>query len=687
MRDRLHSALDWRRALVEGIHIAVLSSLAIAQPLFDLLGKNATFFSAHNLTSAQIVLFAVLLTFGPPLLGLLAEILVGLIDLRLRLALHLLILGGLGALFVVQVLKKSVDLTFFPWFLAVIVTAALIALAYLRLRPFRLFLTVLAPAPIVFLIVFLFFSPAEKLVRPAEAATTTANVAARTPVVLVVLDEFPTTSMMNAKGQIDAARFPHLAELARQSTWFPNSTSVHEGTAGSVPAIYSGTFPRRGVYPTFGFYPHNLFTLLGRRYKMHVGETITHLCPAKLCGGQLFATSLHYRLSLFTQDVGVVYAHLVVPDSYEDRLPSTALSWTGFRRRVERRTGRLAMFNRFLDTIKPAHGKPTLNLIHIELPHAPFVLLPSCRQSATGLTANGLESDGDTWKHNWLATQQFQRHLLQLQCTDRLIGDLIERMRRAGTYDKSLIVLTADEGDSFVPGGHRRALTSANIADIAFVPLIVKRPGQRHGAIDDRAVQGVDVLPTIADVLGTHLPWHVDGRSVFKPASGGPRRLTVMYAHGEAHPLLKTLLPKRAATLRRQIALFGTGSSLYRVGPHQQLLDKQVSALRTVDAAGARGTISNQGLLRALPSEPFVVPTPLVGAIHASGVDEGAPVAVGVNGRIAAVGETFVDDGQVGYSLLAPEKSFHAGRNHVQVFLVTGSGASIALRPIAGAGV
>ena len=62
MRDRLHSALDWRRALVDGIHIAVLSSLAIAQPLFDLLGKNATFFSAHNLTSAQIVLFAVLLT-------------------------------------------------------------------------------------------------------------------------------------------------------------------------------------------------------------------------------------------------------------------------------------------------------------------------------------------------------------------------------------------------------------------------------------------------------------------------------------------------------------------------------------------------------------------------------------------------------------------------------------------------
>jgi len=685
VRDRLHSAVDWRRALVDGVHVAVLSSLAIAQPLFDLLSKNATFFSAHNLTSGQIVLFAVLLTFVPPLLAVLAETLVGLIDLRLRTALHLAILAGLAALIVVQALKKTADLTFLPWLAAVVVTAAVVVLAYVRLRAFRLFLTILAPAPIAFLVVFLFFSPAEKLVLPAEAATNTANVRARTPIVFVMLDEFPTTSMMDAKGRIDAARFPHLADLARHSTWFPNSTSVHEGTAGSVPAVYSGTFPRHGVYPTFGFYPHNIFTLLGRRYRMHVGETITHLCPAKLCGGQLFATSLHYRLSLFTQDVGVVYAHLIVPDSYEDRLPSTALSWTGFRRRVERRTGRIAMWNRFLDTIKPIDGRPTLNLIHIELPHAPFIFLPSCRQSTTALTASALAGDGDTWKRSWLATQQFQRHLLQLQCTDRLVGELIDRMRRAGTFDKSLIVLTADEGDSFVPGGHRRALTTANIADIAFVPLIVKRPGQKTGSIVDRSVQGVDVLPTIADVLGIKLPWHVDGESVFsrKPEE----RLTVMYAHGVAHPTLKALLPKRKATLRRQVQLFGSGPTLYHVGPHQELLGKRLSEVATVDSGGARGTISNQDALRDLPQDPFVVPTPLFGAIRAQGIREDAPVAAAVNGKIVAVGETYRNGSEIDYSLLVPESSFHTGANRVQVFLVDAAGGAMKLRPVVGAGV
>src|SRR5206468_337222 len=148
---------------------------------------------------------------------------------------------------------------------------------------------------------------------------------------------------------------------------------------------------------------------------------------------------------------------------------------------------------------------------------------------------------------------------------------------------------TADEGDSFWPGGHRRALTTSNIADIAFVPLFVKRPGQRTGAVDDHPVQGVDVLPTIADVLGIRIPWHVDGISVFHHVDA--KRLTVMYAHGEAHPRLQALLPKRQATLRRQVQLFGTTPSLYRIGPHQELLGKQVSALPTVDAGGAHGTI------------------------------------------------------------------------------------------------
>ena len=76
------------------------------------------------------------------------------------------------------------------------------------------------------------------------------------------------------------------------------------------------------------------------------------------------------------------------------------------------------------------------------------------------------------------------------------------------------MVVLADHGVSFVPGGNARLVDRDNIADIARVPLFVKLPGQRAGRVDTRAARTIDVLPTIADVLGVRLPWRVDGRSL-----------------------------------------------------------------------------------------------------------------------------------------------------------------------------
>ena len=55
---------------------------------------------------------------------------------------------------------------------------------------------------------------------------------------------------MNAKGQIDAARYPNFADLARHSTWFRNATGEHEGTHAAVPAILDSRLPKRGRQPT-----------------------------------------------------------------------------------------------------------------------------------------------------------------------------------------------------------------------------------------------------------------------------------------------------------------------------------------------------------------------------------------------------------------------------------------------------
>src|SRR3954471_21788077 len=70
-----------------------------AQPLFDLLGKNAEFFAVRGSTPGDIVLFALVVTFGPALLLLAVELVVGLVSESAATVLHHVFIAFLGAVF------------------------------------------------------------------------------------------------------------------------------------------------------------------------------------------------------------------------------------------------------------------------------------------------------------------------------------------------------------------------------------------------------------------------------------------------------------------------------------------------------------------------------------------------------------------------------------------------------------
>ena len=67
---------------------------------------------------------------------------------------------------------------------------------------------------------------------------------------------------------------------------------------------------------------------------------------------------------------------------------------------------------------------------------------------------------------------------MQLRFTDRLLGELLRRLRTIGLYDQALLVVAADHGVSFRPDGPRRNVTPANVGEIGGVPLFVKAPGK-----------------------------------------------------------------------------------------------------------------------------------------------------------------------------------------------------------------
>ncbi len=672
--------------VVEAAHVAALAGFAIAQPIFDLLAGTSQFFGVRGSTSTEIVLFAVAIVLVPFLVALALEGLVGLAGETPRQALHLVFIGGLLALIALRALKQAVDPPAALLVLGALVLGVAGALFYWRVRAGRSIVSVLVPAPLIFLAIFLFFSPVERLVFTPDARASLVIRSSESDVVLLILDEFPTSSLMTSGGQIDAARYPNFGALAGDSTWFRNATGEHEGTHAAVPSILDARLPRRGRQPTFADHRQNLFTMLGGNYRMNVWETQTHVCPTSLCRGKgELSTSFADRVYSLFEDAGIVYLHMVVPTAEERRLPDVGTAWGHFRRVADRGARfERSRFEGFVDSISRSGRRPTLHLAHVLLPHGTWELQPSCREYITPDYSPGLVVPGNRWGRNeWLVAQAYQRHLLQLQCTDRLLGELLQRLRETEVYDDALVIVTADQGVSVRAGESRRSVdpkSPTNLADLAFVPLFVKRPGQRAALVVDKHVRTLDIVPTIADVLGIEIPWQIDGYSAFEP--GHPAQVDFLTDRGRIHADARMLARERGRTVRRKTALFGP--IRLDLGPNRALLGRQVAGLR-VRQAGARASIDAEisRLLLALPAGSDVVPAQVMGSIKGSGAEADRTLALALNGRIAAVTRTYREGSTVRYSAMAPESALRPGRNEVELFWVSTNRLGVVLERLA----
>jgi hypothetical protein len=673
-------SIGFRRA---ALHLGGLWALAFAQPLLDLLGRNAEFFVARGSTRGDILLLAFGYALVPPLVG--AAVVWGLGRIRpdvgwaAMLALVALIVAALVLPPVGDLLGGS----------AVAIPVALLmgagaAVLYARATGVRSFVTVLSPAPLVVLLLFLVVSPVRGLLFPSEAGGAVAGpTRSTTPIVHIVLDELPQSTLVDADGTIDAELFPNLARLARESTWYRNATTVDDLTTEAVPAQLTGEQPRAGSLPTTRDHPRSLFTLFEHSHQLTVVEPITDLCPERLCE-KVRAGALDRWRSLET-DLEVVVQHLLLPADLRDGLPAVDRVWEGFETGStvtgagELRSGadlkrdvlaRLARddatsgFERAIASLDQPSSRPRLLFVHSTLPHGPWRYLPDGRQyPIEGREYPGLASQG--WiGPQWQVDQGFQRHVLQVQYTDRLVGRLLDALRARGVYDDAVIVVTADHGASFVTGQPRRPANRADIGAIAPVPFFVKLPGQRDGRVDDRAVRTIDVLPTIAKAVGVRLPWHADGMPVDERKVDPAAPIDVSHA-GEpvlTEPLASVLAKRRE---REQVETRLLQGGVYAIGPGPELIGRRVGVRSTVRRTTVGG---DDGVVPSFVSGP------------ADGLDSGTLLAIAVNGRVEATTRVYDDEGdRPVYAALVPPSSLRDGANAVTVYVV---GPGDALRPL-----
>jgi hypothetical protein len=655
-------SIPWRFA-----HLAALWGYGVSQPVFAMLDGNPEFLVINGATRTEVVALAVLLTFGPPLAAVTVEIVVGVLSARAAGLIHILAVWLFGFTALLQLL------TFFePSRRAAIavpaVAAYLGAMAYVRWRALRSFLSISVALPVVGLIVFVSSAP----LALAEGGGSNVDVGSDVPVVLVVFDELPVTSLMRADGTVDGERYPGFRRLADEGTWYSRTTTVHEYTTFAVPAILTGNTPTNDQLATLADHPQNLFTLLRGSYALHVREPATRLCPLTDCEDQR-AKSPVARVRGLLHDVSINYLHGSLPRDFHGDISPLREGWGELLQYAERGN---AEFLRTIDGASPAR---TLHFLHTQDPHSPWSRLPSGRRYGGEWFVSALDTSGrpgqyDKWRsgHPLLVTHALQRHLLELGHLDRFVAALLARLDDLDLYDRALVIVTADHGISFRAGDWRRHATPGNVAEIAAVPLFVKYPGQRQGREDRRAAQTIDILPTIADVLGIRLPRKVDGRSLLAGQLLRPVRVETRYGPVVTrHAQIATDVDRIA---RRNARLLGEGwGAVYRIGPRRELLGQDVATLPRSVAAGAEIELSRERELEDVRLSSGYVPAHVTGRVSWPALRPTEDIAIVLNGRVAAVTRPFESSGRKLFSALLDERTFREGRNDLAVYAVRGA--------------
>ena len=229
-----------RELLFAWLHLTVLWAFALARPLFAVLEDSPEFFVARGNTSFDIVVLALAVTLVPPTLLLAVEAM--LFPWRTaRRALHLVFVTLLLAVIALQLLEDLGLGSTLPLILLSLALGATGAFLYASTRFVPTVVSVLAVAPVLFVLNFLFVSPVSDLFLSQEdEGAESSEVESNTPVVVVLFDEFSGASLAGRDGRIDASRYPNFARLARTSTWYRNATTVADETTSAVPAVLSG---------------------------------------------------------------------------------------------------------------------------------------------------------------------------------------------------------------------------------------------------------------------------------------------------------------------------------------------------------------------------------------------------------------------------------------------------------------
>jgi hypothetical protein len=657
---------------MSALHLITLFTLAVAHPLYEVLGQedHLPFFTAHQSGAADI--FALVLFFSVLLPAALCATLwlVNFLSRRLASALYVVLLFSLLLAAALPISARLLDSAGNLAIALSLVAAAGATLLYVFAAWARTSVTYLSI--VVVLSPFLFLrSPAIQSVlsEPNAMDFALSPSPGNTPnIVLIIFDELPLISLLDENRNIDSGRYPNFHRLAKTSTWYQNTTTIDYSTGAAVTGLLiggrresylqrvHGDSPLRSSGPLDrARFPHNLFSLLEEDYLVFASELVPKFAINTTQASE-YVPGFRERIIGLTIDSSVLYGHVAAPERFRKLLPDMEGQWAGFLSVDDEppsnstwpfvdSNGRLEGIRRFIDSLQKRNS-PSFYYLHTLLPHFPFVynekgqlhfpifrFMQMAFRKATGT---------NDWPDEVTANLTYQAHLLQLGFTDLLLGRILDRLVEQGLFEDSIIVVTSDHGTNFF--WDRAGLPSETLAQIQasgsmFVPLFIKLPGQTRADISQRAVQTIDLVPTIADILQRKVPWPVEGLSAIDDTSRRPERSARL---GQVMTSASTAMID--AALERKLELFGSHSydELYRSGPHKSLVGEAVASFPS-NTSTAKVKLQRPSAYGSVDLEAARLPAYVEGEIHdlPRSIDASELIlAVAVNGVIQQTTKT-----------------------------------------------
>lgn len=130
-------------------------------------------------------------------------------------------------------------------------------------------------------------------------------------------------------------------------------------------------------------------------------------------------------------------------------------------------------------------------------------------------------------------TDEDKQHIIntydaEIRSMDESFGLLIDYLKKKKLYDNTLIIFTSDHGEEFGEHGIWATHSHTLFNDQLHVPLLIKLPESMYASRKvDHLVMGIDILPTVMDLLSEKMSKDFEGSSLVPLMKGIPPKKLV----------------------------------------------------------------------------------------------------------------------------------------------------------------